>query len=130
MKDEFKSEVIKVFNSDSPKKVSIIKWGDNNPTIDIRRFNSEGRPLKGISLTPLEIDDVIVNLNTAKLHYSQILPSVETVIDKRDNIDILNVLKDAPRIVEHRSNGIITENSMLVFKLTPYMIKRIERMKG
>jgi hypothetical protein len=70
MAKEFKSEIIKVFDSDSPKKIAIIKWGDNEPTIDIRRFSNDGIALKGVSLSVNEIDDVVVGLHVAKLHYS------------------------------------------------------------
>ena len=128
MAKEFKSEVIKVYDSESAKKVSIIKWGDNPPTIDIRRFNNEGVPLKGISLNPEEVDDVIVSLHIAKTFFKEYSPTLTPVVDKRETINIMDRLKTAPSIVDNRTLGHVTVDSLIVMKLTPYMRKRIKRL--
>ena len=33
------------------KKVAIVKWGNNDAKVDIRRWADNGTPLKGITLT-------------------------------------------------------------------------------
>lgn len=131
MAKEFKSEILKVYDSPSAKKVSIIKWGNNEPTIDIRRFTSEGVPLKGISLSPSEVDDVIVNLHIAKTYFKQYSPALtEPIVDSRETINIMDRISSAPSIVNYREQGHITQDSCIVFKLTPYIKSRIKRHGG
>ena len=47
------------------QKKSIIKWSDNEPCIDVRRWRN-GKPLKGIAFYPDEIDELIKLLKKAK----------------------------------------------------------------
>jgi hypothetical protein len=126
MAKEFKSEIIKVFDSDSPKKIAIIKWGDNEPTIDIRRFSNDGIALKGVSLSVNEIDDVVVGLHVAKLHYEDLYSPKP--IDRRETVDLMSKLNSAPDIVDTRTRGYVTHDNKVVFKLKPKFQKRIDRL--
>ena len=47
------------------KEINIIKWSDNAPCIDVRRWRY-GKPLKGIAFYPDEIDELIKLLKKAK----------------------------------------------------------------
>ena len=66
----FKYEIIKKIgvageNRNDTKEINIIKWSDNAPCIDVRRWRN-GKPLKGIAFYPDEIDELIKLLKKAK----------------------------------------------------------------
>ncbi len=52
-------------NRNDTKEINIIKWSDNAPCIDVRRWRN-GKPLKGIAFYPDEIDELIKLLKKAK----------------------------------------------------------------
>ena len=70
---ELKYEIVKdvcVLNNDgksTSKELKIIKWGNNEPTYDIRRWR-EGTPSKGISLTQ---DEAVALLEALKNELEQ-----------------------------------------------------------
>ena len=66
----FEYEIIKKIgvageNHNDTKEINIIKWSDNAPCIDVRRWRN-GKPLKGIAFYPDEIDELIKLLKKAK----------------------------------------------------------------
>lgn len=52
-------------NRNDTKEINIIKWSDNAPCIDVRRWRGD-KPLKGITFYPDEIDELIKLLKKAK----------------------------------------------------------------
>ena len=66
----FEYEIIKKIGvagetGNDTKEINIIKWSDNAPCIDVRRWRN-GKPLKGIAFHPDEIDELIKLLKKAK----------------------------------------------------------------
>ena len=66
----FEYEIIKKIGvagetGNDTKEINIIKWSDNAPCIDVRRWRN-GKPLKGIVFYHDEIDELIKLLKKAK----------------------------------------------------------------
>lgn len=121
--EEIKSEIFKLYDADSMKKVVVMKWGDNEPTIDIRKFNND-KPYGGISIGDKDIDRIINDLSSARKFLRTMNGSER--IDERPSVNLLESLNGADHIVDKRNKGHITHNGCTVLKLKGSLKRRVE----